>query len=167
MKESGQPGIIINTGSKQGITCPPGNLTYNMSKAALKVYTEGLEHELMLGRLDGSSRLRAALLIPGWVNTSILLKAERTKAASADRPFDPSTTFFHEEAPHDGAWMPHQVIEFMTKELDDGRFYVLCPDNEVDRETDNLRVLWAAQDITENRPPLSRWHPEFKEHFTA
>jgi NAD(P)-dependent dehydrogenase (short-subunit alcohol dehydrogenase family) len=65
MRASGEPGIVINTGSKQGITCPPGNLTYNMSKAALKVYTEGLEHELMLERLDGRGKLRAALLIPG------------------------------------------------------------------------------------------------------
>ena len=68
MKESGEPGIIINTGSKQGITMPPGNLTYNMTKAALKCYTEGLEHEFMLERLKGG-KLRAALLVPGWVNT--------------------------------------------------------------------------------------------------
>jgi hypothetical protein len=34
-------GIIVNTGSKQGITTPPGNLAYNVSKV-LKAYTEGL-----------------------------------------------------------------------------------------------------------------------------
>ena len=62
MKESKQPGIIVNTGSKQGITMPPGNLTYNMSKAALKCYTEGLEHELRSN--EDSKHLRAALLIP-------------------------------------------------------------------------------------------------------
>ena len=32
-----RPGLIINTGSKQGITCPPGNLAYNVSKAGVKV----------------------------------------------------------------------------------------------------------------------------------
>lgn len=32
--------IIVNTGSKQGITCPPGNAGYNVSKAAVKVFTE-------------------------------------------------------------------------------------------------------------------------------
>lgn len=167
MKESAQPGIIINTGSKQGITAPPGNVFYNMSKAALKVYTEGLEHELLLERLEGTCKLRAALLIPGWVNTSILLKTERAKAASNGESFDPSKVFFHEDKPHDGAWNPNQVIDLMISELDAGRFYILCPDNEVDRETDNLRILWSAQDITENRPPLSRWHPGFKEHFTS
>ena len=30
-------GVIINTGSKQGITCPPGNAPYNVSKAGVKV----------------------------------------------------------------------------------------------------------------------------------
>lgn len=166
MKASGEPGIIINTGSKQGITMPPGNLTYNMSKAALKCYTEGLEHELMLERKSGSGKLRAALLVPGWVNTSILLKAERTKAIEQGEKYDPSKAFFHEEKPQPGAWMPVQVVDFMKEELDKGRFYVMCPDNDVDRETDNLRMAWSMNDIIHDRPPLSRWHPDFKEQFT-
>jgi NAD(P)-dependent dehydrogenase (short-subunit alcohol dehydrogenase family) len=29
------PGLVINTGSKQGITLPPGNSAYNVSKAGL------------------------------------------------------------------------------------------------------------------------------------
>jgi NAD(P)-dependent dehydrogenase (short-subunit alcohol dehydrogenase family) len=165
MKASGIPGIIINTGSKQGITCPPGNLAYNMSKAALKVYTEGLEHELMLERFEGKGKLRAALLIPGWVNTSILLKAERAKAIASGKKYDASDAFFHQDKPHSGAWMPDQVIEFMIRELDRNHFYILCPDNEVDRETDCLRMTWAMHDITENRQPLSRWHPDYKDIF--
>lgn len=35
--------VIINTGSKQGITSPPGNAGYNVSKAAVKIYTEQRE----------------------------------------------------------------------------------------------------------------------------
>jgi hypothetical protein len=27
--------------------------------------------------------------------------------------------------------------------------------------------LWAAGDIVENRPPLSRWHPDYKQAFEA
>ena len=164
MKESGQPGIIINTGSKQGITMPPGNLTYNMSKSALKCYTEGLEHELMKSRLEGG-KLRAALLVPGWVNTSILLKVKRDQAEDPEK-FDSDSVFFHEGKPASGAWMPQQVIDFMIQELDKGRFYVMCPDNDVDRETDNLRMTWTMQDITEDRPPLSRWHPDYNDKFT-
>jgi NAD(P)-dependent dehydrogenase (short-subunit alcohol dehydrogenase family) len=167
MQELGEPGIIINTGSKQGITMPPGNLTYNMSKAALKCYTEGLEHELMMARAAGTGQLRAALLVPGWVNTSIALKSGRAKAAAKGETYDDAQAFFHEEKPHADAWMPSQVVDFMQQELDKGRFYIICPDNDVDRTTDNLRMTWTMQDITENRPPLSRWHPDYKDKFTA
>jgi NAD(P)-dependent dehydrogenase (short-subunit alcohol dehydrogenase family) len=157
-----EPGIIVNTGSKQGITMPPGNLTYNMSKAALKAYTEGLEHEL---RQEG--KLRAALLVPGWVNTSILLKTIRSKDNATLMMEDESCVPFHEDKPASGGWMPSQVVEFMVQELDKGRFYIICPDNDVDRETDNLRMTWAMQDITQDRPPLSRWHPDYKEKFAV
>jgi len=164
MQKSGAPGIIVNTGSKQGITMPPGNLAYNVSKAALKTYTEGLEHEL---RSAEGSRLSAALLVPGWVNTSIMLKAQRDAAAAAGKDFDPATVFFHEAKPQAGAWMPDQVVDFMLEELEKGRFYIMCPDNDVDRATDNLRMTWTMQDITQDRPPLSRWHPDYKDAFQA
>ena len=42
----GRPGLIINTGSKQGITTPPGDPAYNVSKAGVKAFTEALQHEL-------------------------------------------------------------------------------------------------------------------------
>jgi NAD(P)-dependent dehydrogenase (short-subunit alcohol dehydrogenase family) len=158
MKKQGSQSVVVNTGSKQGITMPPGNLTYNMSKAALKCYTEGLCHELM-----GTS-VSAALLIPGWVNTSIALKSMREKAGD---DFDVNSVFFHEAKPASSAWMPQQVIDFMISELDKGRFYIVCPDNDVDRTTDNLRMTWTMQDITEDRQPLSRWHPDYKEQFAA
>jgi len=164
MESSGEMGIIVNTGSKQGITMPPGNLAYNMSKAALKCYTEGLEHEL---REMKDGKVRSALLVPGWVNTSILFKAVRTEKQVTGEEFDPSSVFFHEDKPADGAWMPQQVVDFMIEELDKGRFYIICPDNDVDRQTDNLRMTWTMQDITEDRPPLSRWHPEYKEQFNT
>lgn len=164
MKASGEIGIIVNTGSKQGITMPPGNLTYNMSKAALKCYTEGLEHEL---RSTPDRKIRAALLVPGWVNTSIMLKSVRAEKLAKGEAFDASSVFFHEAKPADGAWMPQQVIDFMIEELDKGKFYIICPDNDVDRETDNLRMTWTMQDITEDRPPLSRWHPDYKDAFEA
>jgi NAD(P)-dependent dehydrogenase (short-subunit alcohol dehydrogenase family) len=166
MKQSGQPGIIINTGSKQGITMPPGNLTYNVSKAALKAYTEGLEHELMTARINQDGKLRAALLIPGWVNTSIALKAARAAALAKGDTVEEESVFFHQDKPAAGAWMPQQVIHFMIQQLDLGRFYIICPDNDVDRETDNCRMSWTMQDITEDRPPLSRWHPDYKDKFT-
>jgi short-subunit dehydrogenase len=162
MKGLGEPGIVVNTGSKQGITMPPGNLTYNMSKAALKCYTEGLEHEL---RTTTDCKLRAAFLIPGWVNTSIVLKTMRQEKLDKGETFDVNSAFFHEDKPASGAWMPQRVVDFMVEELDKGRFYIICPDNDVDREMDNLKMTWTMQDITQDRPPLSRWHPDYKDKF--
>jgi hypothetical protein len=81
------------------------------------------------------------------------------------RAFDEGKVFFHEDKPAKGAWMPMQVIDFMLHELNAGKFYLVCPDNDVDRETDNLRMTWAMQDITQDRPPLSRWHPDWKDKF--
>src|SRR5687767_9596223 len=46
MLSRGLPGAIINTGSKQGITNPPGDAAYNVSKAGVKTLTEQLAHEL-------------------------------------------------------------------------------------------------------------------------
>ena len=51
--------------------------------------------------------------------------------------------------------------------LERGDFYILCPDNEVTPEMDRKRILWGAGDMTENRPPLSRWHPDYAAAFEA
>jgi hypothetical protein len=64
-----------------------------------------------------------------------------------------------------GAWTPDQTVDFMLTSLEAGDFYILCPDNDVDRETDEQRILWAAGDIVENRPPLSRWHPDYADRL--
>eukprot|EP00979_Chaetoceros_neogracilis_P002297 scaffold395_cov265-Chaetoceros_neogracile.AAC.41 len=143
MQKHNFEGLIVNTGSKQGITAPPGNLTYNVSKAALKTWTEGLEHELMQQRMEHGGKLFSALLIPGWVNTDIHLKEQKMRADKNGQKFDANDVFFHEGKPAPGAWMPMQVIEFMIEELRKGRFYVVCPDNDVDRGTDDIRITWA------------------------
>jgi NAD(P)-dependent dehydrogenase (short-subunit alcohol dehydrogenase family) len=137
--ENPGPACIVNVGSKQGITNPPGHPIYNMSKSALKTYTEVLEHELR-SRDDnqGGNRVTAHLLVPGWTTTG---KAEH-------KP---------------GAWLPDQVVDLLLAGIAENRFYIICPDDEVTPEMDAKRILWAAQDITENRPPLSRWHPEYAE----
>jgi NAD(P)-dependent dehydrogenase (short-subunit alcohol dehydrogenase family) len=140
----GEPAMVINTGSKQGITTPPGDPAYNVSKAGVKVLTEALQHEL---RSVPGSRVTAHLLIPGFVFTPL------TAGGRAEKPA--------------GAWTPEQTVDFMLQSLDRGDFYILCPDNDVPRSLDERRILWAAQDVIENRPPLSRWHPDWQDRFTA
>ena len=68
MVARGRPGVIANTGSKQGITTPPGNPAYNVSKAALIAFTEALALEL---RNTEGCQVTAHLLIPGFVYTGI------------------------------------------------------------------------------------------------
>jgi NAD(P)-dependent dehydrogenase (short-subunit alcohol dehydrogenase family) len=133
MLAHGLPAAVINTGSKQGITLPTDNPAYNVSKAAVKAYTESLEHEL---RNLPRSNVSAHLMIPGWVHTGM------TTAAGVPKP--------------SGAWTAGQAVEFMLSGLAQGDFYVLCPDNDVSRAIDERRIAWAAGDIIENRPPLSR-----------
>ncbi len=140
MTASGHPGLIVNTGSKQGITTPPGNAAYNVSKAAVKAYTEATAHEL---RQTHGGRVSAHLLIPGFTFTGL------TKAA--EKP--------------DAAWTADEVVSFMFDSLGRGDFYILCPDNAVSRDVDEKRIAWASGDIIENRPALSRWHPDYEAAF--
>lgn len=138
----GRPGLIINTSSKQGITTPPGDPAYNVAKAGVKAFTEALQHEL---RNTEGCEISAHLLIPGFVFTGL------TARNRTEKP--------------EGAWTADQTIDFMIDSLGKGDFYILCPDNDVPRALDEKRILWAAGDIVENRPPLSRWHPDYAEAF--
>lgn len=144
MIKRGRPGLVINTGSKQGITTPPGDPAYNVSKAGLKAFTEALQHEL---RNTPNCRISAHLLIPGFVFTELTAHGRTEKPA--------------------GAWTPEQTVDFMMERLEAGDFYILCPDNDVPRSLDERRILWAAGDVVENRPPLSRWHPDYAKAFEA
>jgi NAD(P)-dependent dehydrogenase (short-subunit alcohol dehydrogenase family) len=140
----GRPGLIINTGSKQGITTPPGEPAYNVTKAGVKAFTEALQHEL---RNTDRCRITAHLLIPGHVFTGLTARGRTEKPP--------------------GAWTAEQTVDFMVTSIEAGDFYILCPDNDVPRSLDQRRMLWAIGDIVENRPALSRWHPDYAEAFAA
>lgn len=142
MVASDAPALVINTGSKQGITQPPGNTAYNVSKAGVKALTEGLAHSL---RERTAGRISAHLLIPGFTHTGM----------TAGRP----------TIKPPAAWTAQQVVDFMMQGIAAGDFYILCPDNETSTEQDRRRIRWAADDIAENRPALSRWHPDWQEAF--
>ena len=144
MIDQGGPGLIINTGSKQGITMPPGDTAYNVSKAGIKALTEGLQHSL---RETPGCEVSAHLLIPGFTFTGI------TRTRLATKP--------------PGAWTAEQVADYMVERLAAGDFYILCPDNDTPRALDEARMAWTAGDIIENRPPLSRWHPDYKDAFAS
>jgi NAD(P)-dependent dehydrogenase (short-subunit alcohol dehydrogenase family) len=144
MVARGKPGLVINTGSKQGITTPPGDPAYNVSKAGVKVFTEALQHELRNGT---NPLVTAHLLIPGFVWTGMTARGQTEKPA--------------------GAWTAEQTVDFMIESIGRGDFYILCPDNDVPRTLDEKRMAWAIGDIIENRPPLSRWHADYSAAFNA
>ena len=134
-----RPAVIVNTGSKQGLTNPPGNPAYNTSKAAVNAYSQNLARDL---RERSGSLVTAHLLIPGWTTTG---DAEH-------RP---------------GAWLPEQVVDFMSDAIERNAFFILCPDGETTPEIDHKRIYWNAMDIILGRPALSRWHSDFKDAFAA
>jgi len=144
MVDQRTPCAIINTGSKQGITCPPGDTAYNVTKAGVKVLTEGLAHSL---RSIEGCQVTAHLLVPGSTFTGMTARGRGEKPP--------------------GAWTPEQVIDVLVQRIGDGDFYIICPDNDVTSDVDNRRILWAAEDLIRNRPALSRWHPEYAEEFAA
>ena len=144
MLERGRAGAVVNTGSKQGITNPPGDAAYNASKAAVKSATESLAHEL---RNQQDCAITAHLLVPGFTYTGMIARHV------PDRPA--------------AAWLPAQVADLLLERMGRGDFYVICPDNDVDFELDCLRMQWNLDDIKQNRPALSRWHPDYAEPFEA
>jgi len=141
MVEANRPGMIINTGSKQGITCPPGSPAYNVSKAGVKVLTEMLAHDLR----QADAPISAHLFVPGFTYTGLVAR------------------YFPEKP--EGAWSSEQAVAYLFERLAENEFYILCPDNDVNRARDEKRIAWAAGDLIESRPALSRWHPDFKDAF--
>ena len=139
------PAAIVNTGSKQGITNPPGDAAYNVSKAGVKTVTEHLAHQLR--NIEGC-QVTAHLLVPGFTFTGI-----GGQNPDAQKP--------------PAAWTSDQVADELIAAMGRGEFYILCPDNDVTRATDERRIQWAADDLIKNRPALSRWDAEFKDEFAA
>ena len=143
MIEAARPAVVINTGSKQGITTPPGNAAYNTSKAAVKVMTEMLAHDLR----QADAKITAHLFVPGFTYTGMIERFMPEKPAAA--------------------WTSEEAIAYLLKRMSNGDFYILCPDNDVSEERDRKRVEWAVGDIINNRPALSRWHPDYADAFAA
>ncbi|XOV89697.1 MAG: SDR family NAD(P)-dependent oxidoreductase [Pseudomonadota bacterium] len=144
MLKSSTPVAVINTGSKQGITNPPGGYAYNLSKAGVINYTQSVAHAL---RQIEYCPVAAHLLIPGFTYSNMIAR------------------FVPEKPP--GAWSCEQVIDYMIEHLDNNDFYIICPDNDTPAELDNRRMQWNLDDMIKNRPALSRWHPDFAADFES
>lgn len=143
--EQNFPTAIVNLGSKEGITTPPGNTAYSVAKAALKVLTEHLQHEL---RETTNGMVSAHLLIPGYTFTPMNFPEMDAKSEKPDAP-----------------WTAAQVAERLLEGMNNNDFYIFCEDNEVTRGLDEKRMQWSADDMIKKRPALSRWHKDYREQF--
>lgn len=144
MLAHGEPAAVINTASKQGITRPPGNYAYNLSKAGVLAYSESVAHAF---RNEEGCQISAHLLVPGFVYTPMIAR------------------FIPQKPPF--AATAEETVDFMMARLAEGDFYIICPDNETPRRLDEKRIQWTADDIIKNRPALSRWHPDFEAEYAA
>jgi len=137
---------VVNLGSKQGITMPPGNAGYSTAKAAIKAVTEQLAHEL---HQTTQGRVSAHLLVPGYTWTPMNFPG--LDASTDAKPAAP--------------WTAEQVVDYFLARLLNEDFYIICPDNEVSAELDAKRFRWSVEDMIQNRPALSRWHPDWQARF--
>lgn len=94
MLARGEAGLVVNTGSKQGITQQPGNTADNVSKSGVKALTEGLAHSL---REQMGGRVTTHLLVPGFTYTGMIARRLPEKPPAA--------------------WTPEQVVELMMDRL--------------------------------------------------
>lgn len=138
---------IVNLGSKEGITTPPGNAAYSVSKVGVKVLTEQLAHEL---REIPNHQVTAHLLVPGYTWTPMNF---------------PDADFTKIENKPKAPWSAEELMIFFEKSLKKDDFYMIALDNEVTSEIDKRRMEWSIGDIINNRPALSRWHEDYKDKF--
>jgi len=173
MIAQGEAAVVVNTGSKQGITAPPGDTAYNVSKAGVKVLTEALQHKL---RTTADCKVNAFLLVPGFTATMINTRGDKwvegdawkPESARNEREYDgvQDVAVAAQKFAARGAWPASRVVDELFAAIDaGGPFYVLCEDGETTAAQDNGRMQWAADDLIFRRAPLSRWSDEFKEEY--
>lgn len=116
----------------------------NYVKTHLVMSQPTLSCESGLHACDAPSELSLAMAVdsPGWTYTGL------TAPQGGEKPA--------------GAWTAEETVQYMLERVRSGEFYIICPDNETTREMDHLRIMWAASDLVERRPALSRWHKDWK-----
>lgn len=115
--------------------------------------TEQLAHDLRTpsSPLHDPS-ISVHLLIPGWTYTAL-------SGNQGPVPDDEAL-----RSKPKGAWLPSQVADYAYKKMvDERRFYIVCPDEDVSEELDQARMKWGAEDVVEGRPALSRWEEGWKD----
>lgn len=146
--------VVAVTGSRAGITTPPGDVAYNASKAAVRVLVEDLEHRL---RNTKGCQVSARLLLPGMMDTEFAYNTQkRLRGARAAEGTKMGK----------GSVPPSDVADLLLKSVaEGGPFYVIADDSDLNREQFKRAVQWSSEDIVKERPPLSRWLSPYREQY--
>ena len=125
MVEQDTPSTVINTGSKQGITNPPGGYAYNLSKAGVLAYTKACSR----ATANRGCQVNAHLLV------LCLAVFQHDSALCSEKP--------------PGAWTTQQSSNYAAAEIQKDAFLILCPDNDTPRRLDERRIQWSTDDLIE------------------
>ena len=165
------PCVVVNTGSKQGITMPPGDTAYNVSKAGVKTLTEALQHAL---RSTTGCKVNAFLLVPGFTATKIITRGQQWLGTHDPATATDEETYegvsgranARERFRQRGAYSADEVVDVLFDAIEKGGpFYIICQDHETTLAQDQGRMQWAFDDVLFRRAPLSRWSEQYKDEF--
>lgn len=142
-----EEGHVVATASMAGLLSLPGMAAYNASKHAVVTVMEGLHHDLALRR----SKIRAAVLCPGWVKTRIAVSERNRTVGEMTRPetLDPVAVRVAgsvQQAIAKGI-EPQDAARKLFAALAKGRFYILTHGNS----RAGLKV--RLEDILQDRVP--------------
>lgn len=122
-----EPGYIVNTASIAGLVRGHHSASYGVTKHAVVALSEQLAVEFE----RTGSKLRAAVLCPGWVNTRINESGRNRPAelANSEPPPEPTPEQAQRWAEMQqviaNATPPREIAEFVFRALREGKFYLL------------------------------------------
>lgn len=65
-----------------------------------------------------------------------------------------------------GDWMvPEHVVDVLFDAIEQGEFYAICTDKYKTKNAFLGELQQSMEDVTLQRPPLSRWHPDHQDEF--
>lgn len=154
-----EKGVIAITGSREGITTPPNDICYNVTKAGVRVLAEGLEHQL---RSTSGCVLSSRLLLPGVTATPIAYNTTRrlkgTAAADARSASVGGGKERIMEAMTKGAAVAADTVaQLLLEAVERGDpFYVICPGSS---SVEDFKRSYQeyADDLIQQRAPLSQF----------
>lgn len=149
MLEQGTDCHIVNTASILGLTTSPGMGLYNVTKHGVVSLSETLHHELA----QQNSKIKVAVLCPGFVNTRIMESCRNRPSSLIDDPdamppsADNNELEQHLREAVKAGLSPEEVADCIFSAIREDRFYIFTHPEGKDR------VRHRMTDMLEDRVP--------------